>query len=147
MTLIHSDKGFYTLNFKKGEEVVSGLLEFLKKENIHAAHITGLGAASKVTIAYYNLETKEYEKKTILEDVEILSLTGNTGVKEGGELVLHLHGVFGRRDFSAFGGHIFEMTISGAGEIHIASFAGKIHRAYDVESGLTLMCPEQQPEQ
>jgi predicted DNA-binding protein with PD1-like motif len=141
MKVIHTEGATHTLNFEKGDEVVVGLLNFLKSKNIKAAHLTGLGAASEVTIAYYNLQTKSYEKQVITEDVEILSLMGNVGVKEDGELVVHIHGTFGRRDFSVFGGHIFEIKISGAGEIHLTSFAGTINRAYDSETGLTLMCP------
>lgn len=120
---------------------MSGLIEFLQKENVHAGHVSGLGAASKLVIAYYNVETKKYERKDVVEDVEILSLTGNIGVKENDELVIHIHGTFGKRDFSVFGGHIFELVISGAGEIHVTSFSGKIERKYDEETGLTLMCP------
>lgn len=141
MNLIHSANGFITLNFERGEEVIAGLKDFLKQGNISAGHITGLGAASRLELAYYNLETKEYERKVFTDDVEILSLTGNIGQKEDGELVVHMHGAFGQRDFSVFGGHIFELVISGAGEIHIASLPGFIKRAYDDETGLTLMCP------
>lgn len=141
MKLIHSENGAYTLNFARGEEVMAGLAAFVRERGIRAAHLAGLGAASRLVLAYYNLETKEYEKKEFAEDVEILSLTGNVGVKEGGEAVVHLHGVFGRRDLGTFGGHIFEMTISGAGELHVASFPGAINRAYDEATGLTLMCP------
>lgn len=141
MKVIHSEDGAHTLNFQKGDEVMSGITDFCKKEDIQAAHISGLGAASKLTIAYYNIETKEYEKKEFVENVEILNLNGNVGVKEGGELVVHIHGTFGRRDFTVFGGHIFDMTISGAGEVHLVSFSGDINRAYDDETGLTLMCP------
>lgn len=144
MQFIHSQDGVYTLNFNKEDEVIAVLAAFLQKENIQAAHITGLGAASRLTLAYYNLATKEYEKKMFEEDVEILSLTGNVGVKSGGQLVVHLHGTFGRRDFSVFGGHVFEMVISGAGELHIHTLEGAINRAYDEETGLTLMCPAAQ---
>lgn len=140
MKVIHSESGTYTLNFARGEEVMAGLASFLKEKNIQAAHLTGLGAASRVTLAYYNLTTKSYEKQTITEDVEILSLTGNVGVKEGGELVVHIHGTFGRKDLSVFGGHLFELEISGAGEIHLTTFSGTINRAYDEQTGLTLMC-------
>jgi len=141
MKLIYSEKESYILNFEKGEEVMSGLKTFFEEKGIKAGYVTGLGAASEVVVAYYNLETKIYEKKQIHEDVEILSLTGNVGVKEGGEIVVHIHGTFGRRDFTVFGGHIFEIVISGAGEIHVTSFEGKINRAYDENTGLTLMCP------
>lgn len=141
MNIIHVGGGTFTLNFSKGEEVLSGLVDFVQSKKITAGHITGLGAASRLTIAYYNIGTKEYEKKEFDEEVEILSLTGNIGMKESGESVVHLHGVFGRRDFSVFGGHIFELVISGAGELHIATFSGTINRKYDEASGLTLMCP------
>lgn len=140
MKLIHSEGQLYTLNFEKGEEVISGLSNFLKNKNIQAGHISGLGASSDLTLAYYNLESKEYEKQSFKENVEILSLSGNIGVKENDELVIHLHGTFGRRDLSVFGGHIFALTISGAGEIHLTALPGKIPRAYDAETGLTLMC-------
>ncbi len=140
MKLIHSEGDLYTLNFQKGEEVMAGLTQFLSEKGIQAAHLTGLGAASHITIAYYNLDTKEYEKETFTENVEILSLIGNVGVKEEGKLVVHMHGTFGKRNFHVFGGHVFEMVISGAGEIHVHALPGKISRAYDEETGLTLMC-------
>ena len=141
MDIIHSEGETYTLNFKRGEEVMAGLIAFVTENNIQAAHLTGLGAASKVTVAYYNLDTKEYEKQDIVEDVEILSLVGNVGIKEGGIPVVHIHGTFGRRELNVFGGHIFELLISGAGEIHLTAFSGAINRIFDEETGLTLMCP------
>ncbi len=119
---------------------MAGLAEFCKEKGIEAAHITGLGAASELTLAYYDLEEKEYKKKTFTENVEVASLTGNVGVKEDGELVVHIHGVFGREDLSAFGGHIVAMIISGAGEIHLRSLPGTINRKHDPETGLPLMC-------
>ena len=142
MHIIHAEGNAYTLNARKGEELMAALRAFLTEKGITAAHIAGLGAASRLVIAYYNLETKEYEKQVIEEDVEILSLIGNAGVKEGGELVIHLHGTFGRRDLSVFGGHLFEILVSGAGEVHLTAFSGAIRRQYDEDTGLTLMCPQ-----
>lgn len=140
MRIAQKSETHITLNLEKGESVMSGLQRFVETEHINAAHIAGLGAASEVEIAYYNTTTKAYERKIIREDVEILNLNGNVGVKEDGELVVHIHGTFGRRDFSVFGGHIFEMEISGAGEIHLTRLSGTINRAYDADTGLTLMC-------
>ncbi len=141
MHIIHAEGNTYTLNARKGEELMEALRAFLTDQGVTAAHLTGLGAASRLTLAYYNLETKEYEKQVIEEDVEILSLVGNVGVKEGGELVIHVHGTFGRRDLTVFGGHVFEILISGAGEVHLTAYSGVISRQYDEDTGLTLMCP------
>ncbi len=141
MKVIHAHEGFYTLNFERGDEVMTGLAAFAQENGIRAAHLGGLGAAAHLVLAYYNLDTKEYERQVLDENVEILSLQGNIGVKESGETVVHLHGTFGRRDLSVFGGHVFELVISGAGEVHLASFPGTVNRAYDEATGLTLMCP------
>jgi len=140
MQIIHNEGNYYTLSFKKGEEVMSTLKTHLVEHDIKAAHIAGLGAASAFEIAYYNIETKEYERHQIQEDVEILNLNGNVGVAKDGTTIIHLHGTFGRKDLSVIGGHIFSMEISGAGELHLRTFSGEIKRAYDEETGLTLMC-------
>lgn len=139
MKTAHRHENVYTLNFDPGEEVVSGLIRFAKEENIKAGHLTGLGAASKVVLAYYNLKTKKYENKEFIEDVEIVSLIGNIAVKGDGEKVIHVHGVFGRRDFSVFGGHVVSLIVSGAGEVHFTAFPGSVNRVYSEDTGLNLM--------
>lgn len=140
MTIIHEQDNFKTLSFGRGEEIMITLKQYLTDNKIQAAHITGLGAADSIEVAYYNLETKEYERHQIGEDLEILNLIGNVGIKEDGEIVIHIHGTFGRRDLSVLGGHLFSIKVSGAGEIHLRVFDGAINRAYDEETGLTLMC-------
>ncbi|MCA9364031.1 DUF296 domain-containing protein [Candidatus Kaiserbacteria bacterium] len=141
MQLIHQDSAVYTLNFERGDRIVSLLQTFLEQEQITAAHLTGLGAASEIEIAYYNLDTKTYERTTITENLEIVSLVGNVGVKEDGGRVIHIHGTFGRHDLSVVGGHVFDIVVSGAGEVHLTALSGTIHRTYDDTTGLTLMCP------
>ena len=119
---------------------MDGLTKFAEGHKIDAAHLSGLGAAERVEIAYYNLTSKEYERTTIAEDVEIVSLVGNIGREKDGDIIVHLHGVFARRDLSTFGGHIFSCVISGAGELHVTALSGELTRAYDQSTGLKLMC-------
>mgnify|MGYP001589291692 FL=1 len=139
MKIANEDGNFYTLNFSPGEEIVFQIARFAREKGIKAGHITGLGAASRLTIAYYNLDDKKYEKKEFRENVEICSLNGNIAIGKEGELIIHLHGIFSRRDFTTLGGHIVELVISGAGEIHITAFKGEIRRSYDENTGLNLM--------
>jgi len=139
MKIAYHRDGTYVLNVARGEEVVSTLKTFLQEKNIRAAHITGLGAADEMNIAYYNLAKKEFERHAISEEVEILSLVGNVGTLQN-ETIIHMHGVFGKRDLSVFGGHIFSIRVSGACELHITTLEGEIKRAYDEETGLNLFC-------
>lgn len=138
MKVIHHSDNSYVLSFQRGEEVLSLLREFLEHENIRASHCTGLGAAESIEIAFYNLATKEYERKIANYDVEILSLTGNTAMMDS-KPVIHMHGTFGKRDFSAFGGHVFRIVVSGACEIHLTQLEGFMKREHDEGTGLNLL--------
>jgi len=140
MLHIHEHAGRHTLNIEPEEDIMAELKQFAESNNITAAHISGLGACGEVDLAYYNLETKEYERTKIVEDLEICSLNGNIGVNAAGETIVHLHGVFGRQDRTTYGGHIFECIVSGAGEIHLVAMPGTINRSYNEATGLTLMC-------
>jgi predicted DNA-binding protein with PD1-like motif len=130
----------YVVTIARGEEVFSELQKLIEQEKIACATFTGLGAVDKIEIAYYNLQTKEYERTTIEEELELLSIVGNLAYLDGTKPILHIHGVFGKRDLSTLGGHLFSMKISGACEIHLTTYPEKIGRAFDSETGLNLIC-------
>jgi predicted DNA-binding protein with PD1-like motif len=140
MQLIQKEHNTYVLSLARGEEMMAALLEWCKKEGIAGATLTGLGAADQLELAYYNLERKEYERHIIEEEVEILSLTGNLG-ELSGEKMFHIHGAFGRRDLSTFGGHVMSMRVSGACELHLQALSRPLARAFDEETGLNLLHP------
>lgn len=139
MIIVHHEKDTYILNVERGEELISTLRGFLKKESIRAGYFTGLGTAGELDLAYYNFTTKEFERHAIKEDVEILSLTGNIAILKN-ERIIHIHGTFGRKDLSVLGGHIFSLLVSGACEIHLTKLSGEMTRAYDEATGLNLLC-------
>jgi len=139
MIIAHHENDTYILNFERGEELLSSLREFLEKENINAGYFTGLGAAGSLDVAYYNLETKKFDRHPIHEDVEILSLVGNIAILKE-EKIIHVHGTFGRKDLSTFGGHLFSLVVSGACEIHLTKLFGAMTREFDETTGLNLLC-------
>jgi len=139
MRIIHQANNVHILSWDRGEEVLLGLREYLTSHNIRAGHFTGLGAADSLEIAFYNLATKEYERRKTSYDVEILSLVGNVALMEGTPII-HMHGTFAKRDYSAFGGHVFSITAAGACEIHLTELGGLMQREYDEATGLNLLC-------
>lgn len=128
----------FVLSVARGEELFESLLSWCEEKEIVGATFTGLGAADQLEVAYYHLPTKSYERQQIAEDVEILSLTGNVGLLDG-KKALHIHGVFGKRDLTTFGGHVFRLRVSGACEVHLAVLPTSLIRAYDAETGLNLL--------
>lgn len=81
---------FYVLRIDKGEEVLTSLTNFCKKENIKVGQITGLGATDKITIGLFNPNEKAYKKSEFTGPMEITSLIGNISSKDN-EVYLHCH--------------------------------------------------------
>ncbi len=138
MQIITASKNTSVISLARGEELFASLLEWAANENVQGATFTGIGAADHLEIAYYNLSAKSFERQTIQQEVEIVSLTGNIGYLKK-DRALHIHGVFSRRDLSTFGGHLFSARISGACELHITTLPHRLDRAYDETTGLNLL--------
>lgn len=139
MQIVMSQDNHSVLSLARGQELFSVLSQWSSDHHIHGATLTGLGAADNLELAYYNLANKKYERHSVHEEVEILLLTGNIALLEG-TVALHIHGSFGKKDLSMFGGHLFALQISGACEIHVVTFASPLHRSYDAQTGLNLLC-------
>jgi predicted DNA-binding protein with PD1-like motif len=139
MNIAGQDGKTYILSIERGEELFAALKTFLADEKIVAGYFSGLGAVDHIELAYYNLLTREYERQTLVEEVEILSLQGNVAWKDS-EMILHIHGVFGRHDLSTFGGHLFSLTVSGVCELHFTALPEKMNRAFDEATGLNTLC-------
>ncbi|HUY62666.1 MAG TPA: PPC domain-containing DNA-binding protein [Candidatus Paceibacterota bacterium] len=139
MRIAASEGNRHVFNLELGEELFGTLLGWCEREGVAGATLTGLGAADKLDVAYYDLAAKAYERHPLEEEVEVLSLVGNLGMLDGKRL-LHIHGIFGRKNLSTFGGHLFELRVSGACEIHLTALASPLERAYDAATGLNLLC-------
>ena len=122
----------------KGEKVVKSILAFCSSNNIEGAWITGIGALSEASLASYDLENKNYIKKTLKGSLEICSLVGNIGIKDK-EQIAHIHVVLSDDKMAAFGGHLDEATVAATCEIKVEIFDHPIVRKFDEEIGLNLI--------
>ncbi len=126
MKVLHRRNGVAVLRFDKGEEFPGALADWCGKEEIRAAAVVaGIGMLSDVEIGRY--DGMEYEKKTIGESSEILSLQGNVSVKEGKPFV-HLHVSLADENLAAMGGHLFGGTVSMTIELVILELQGEFVR-------------------
>lgn len=137
--LLNTQKPFI-LVLKKGENLFEGILRCADAANLQAASISGLGALDDVTIAYYNLDTKQYQTKLFHGMYELISLHGNISFVEG-KRFLHIHAALGTEEYNVIGGHIMEATVGPTAEITIVPLASPITREFNAEVGLKLMCP------
>ena len=140
MKLVFKDGRRYVLRFDYGEELIEIFKKFCINEKITPGFFSGLGAASEVTLGFFELETKKYLENKFVENLEIASLTGNISKNEG-DLVIHTHGVFGRNNsnFESLAGHVKKLIISATLEVHFITLEGKLDRKFDPKIGLNLL--------
>ena len=128
----------YVVRMEKGEEVLGKLIELCRTENIKVGSIVGLGAASHVSVALYDMINKEYHKRDFDEPMEITSFVGNISTKEG-EIYLHCHINVCDAQLNVHGGHLTNCVISATGEFIVNPLEGVVEREFSQEIGLNLL--------
>lgn len=129
----------WIVRLEKGEELISSLTKLVKDEQIPSCWINAIGASSKTTLGFYQLEQKEYQWKTFEELMEVTGLQGNIAW-DGNEPVFHIHGTFSKQDMSSLGGHVKELVAGGTLEVLLHKwYADNLTRSKDEEIGLNLL--------
>ncbi|HTK39175.1 MAG TPA: PPC domain-containing DNA-binding protein [Pyrinomonadaceae bacterium] len=128
----------FVLVFETGDEVAAGLLNFARENDIKTAFFVGVGACQKVTLGFFDLEKKDYEKRAIDEQVEVMSIVGNIATYEN-EPKIHAHMVIGKRDSIAHGGHLIDAVVRPTLEVFVTESPVELVRALDVKTNLPLI--------
>lgn len=138
MKVVYKKDKEIVLVFKKNDDYHSELKSFLEKENINSAFFYGIGAFLEVEIAFYNLDSNEYENKKIEGPLEVASLMGNVSIMDN-ELIIHNHVVLGDRDFRTYSGHLVNGVVAGALELKMTVLDNELKRSKDENTGLNLI--------
>lgn len=126
------------LIFEKGDEVVSTLQRFAKEHSLTASRFSAIGALESATLGYFNWERKDYDRISVADQVEVLSLNGDIAL-DGSEPKVHAHAVLGRRDGSCVGGHVLEARVRPTLEVILVESPGYLRKTCDRETGLALI--------
>src|SRR5262245_51686127 len=83
----------FRINLTKGDEILSGLIEFAEKYKIKNGHFTALGAIDKGVFGWSDPERGLAQKKIELnQEAEIVSLLGSITTDAQGRATVHGHG-------------------------------------------------------
>lgn len=128
----------YLVRLEPGEEAITKLRQFADRYRIGFAAIRAIGTFERVTLGYYDVETKAYQNDLLDEPVEVLNLTGNVTRDEDGERLVHAHVTVGRADYTTRGGHLVEALVGPTLEVVVETEPVTIRRRHDSETGLQL---------
>lgn len=129
----------YYVRMDKGDEVVSGLLDICRKENITSCIFTGIGGLSQAEIQTFIPEEGRFETYTLNGMLELVSLTGNVITDDEMNYYHHTHAAVAYKDEQGhhmLGGHIRSLTVLYTAEIELRPVTGgSIRRTYNEETG------------
>lgn len=117
----------YFLVLDPGDEILESVTRFATETGVRAASILGIGALRRLTLGFYDVATQSYVHRTWEEDLEVCAISGNLAEVDGGPYP-HVHGVFGKRDFSTIGGHVFEAVVSVTVELSVLTAPEPLRR-------------------
>jgi uncharacterized protein len=128
----------FALVFDSGDEVMEGIKNFLAQTHVDSAEFRAIGAFSRATLGYFDIDRKEYQHIEIGEQVEVLSMVGNVALDQGQPKV-HAHLVVGKRDGTAHGGHLLKAFVRPTLEVVLNELPQHLRRVHDEKSGLALI--------
>ena len=128
----------YAVVFATGDDAVAGLERFAAEQKLSAARLTAIGAFRRATVAFFDLERREYLPIEVDEQVEVLALVGNVSLA-GDEHKVHVHVVLGRRVGSTVGGLLLAAEVRPTLEVIAVESPGHLRRHHDEATGLALL--------
>jgi predicted DNA-binding protein with PD1-like motif len=132
----------FVVVLETGEEVLTCLKRFVKREGIFAAQITAIGALSDVVLKYFDWDKKDYLETPVGEQVEVASLVGDVAKAPSGEAAVHIHLVVGKRDGTAMAGHLGKAHVRPTLEVIVTEVPAHLRKVEDPQSGLALIRPD-----
>ena len=140
--LLAENKGVkkYAIVLAKGDEVMSGLTDFARQNNVTSASFTAIGAFSHATVAWFDDNRKEFKLIPIKQQVELISMTGDIALS-GEQPIVHTHVAVASSDGTVRGGHLIEAEVFPTVELFLTVYPTALHKQLDEATGLKLIDP------
>ena len=121
-----------------GEEVIETLTAYLGEQGFEGGVITGIGAVHRTTLGFFDLPSREYQRREFPEEMELINFTANITRVDGAPFI-HAHATISGADYAARSGHLFAATVAVTGEFFIWPAPLALGRSLDERTGLKLI--------
>ena len=122
-----------------GDRVIASIATVASRLGIRGATLSGIGMINDAGIALYDPGARSYASRDVREQMEVVSLMGNVGLRNDGTPIVHAHIALGRRDLTIIGGHLIEALVHPTMEIFLQEIGAPIMRSLDEACGLQLI--------
>lgn len=139
MKVLRADERLWMVRVDKGEEVVASLLAFAARHDVRCASVTGLGGVRDVTLAYFDVDVKQYLERTMYGVLELVTLVGNLALEDG-KPFLHAHVVLSDREFRCMGGHLRSAPVAVTAEFAVRCGEATLERRFNPDLGIREQC-------
>ena len=99
------------INMSNGDEAVSGLLEYVQKEQPAAGFVTGIGGFESAVFSWYDPEKDAFLEIPVDMKGEVVNFSGSVAWNDGSPSV-HIHALMSMADGSVRGGHLVSGQVS-----------------------------------
>jgi uncharacterized protein len=129
----------YVLVLDPGDEAFAAISKFAEQQQLSAASVTALGAFSKATVGWFDMDAKTYRKIPLDRQCEVLSAIGDVAIDDKGTPNLHMHVVLGLSDGTTRGGHLINGFVQPTPEVTLIETPAHLRRKKRPELGLALI--------
>jgi uncharacterized protein len=130
----------YAIVLAKGDEVMSGLTDFVRQNKVTSASFTAIGAFSHATVAWFDESKKEFKLVPLKQQVELVSMIGDIALS-GRQPVVHTHVSVASPDGTVRGGHLIEAYVFPTLELFMTVYPTPLHKTLDETTDLKLIDP------
>jgi predicted DNA-binding protein with PD1-like motif len=128
----------YVIIFHKGDDALSGLVDFATRNKVRDAHFTAIGAVSSATLGWLDLVRKAYHPILITEQSEVLSMVGDIA-EINGKPSVHTHVALGDHNGQTKGGHVWKLIVNPTLEVFVSVHPLPLEKKPDSESGMNMI--------
>ena len=114
----------YRVGFRTGDELMSGLADWAKKNKVTSGYITGVGGFASATFGWIDPQVRGGMKKIEMPGkVEVTSFVGNLTPGDNGSTSIHIHALVTGGDGVARGGHLISAQVNPLMDLFVTEMA------------------------
>ena len=114
----------FIFRIAKGKDLLGELIDFCHDNQVKCGMVQVVGSVSNATLGFYNQTKKQYEKKIINAEMELVSLSGNISIQDNRPMV-NAYVTLADKEYQPIGGRLLPGTKIFVCEVYIQELVGE----------------------